>query len=181
MPKESKWYSVLSPKEFGLIEIGEVMAPKPEHLLNHRLAIDVTTLTGDASRYYMKLIFRIVGCEGEKAHTVFDSFEVFRDYITHMIAKHSRRVDVVQDVNSKDGNKLRVKSVCVLAGRAKGSVCKRARKLICSTIEQEAKRLKVDEFVKATIAGEIKDKIVRQVNSVYPVKDFEIRKIELKE
>jgi small subunit ribosomal protein S3Ae len=179
MRKKPKWFTIMAPRQFGGKEIGVTPATDPKMLLDRRVAVNVAELTGDPTRYYMKLIFRIRSWEGERALTVFDRFDVFRDHIARMVHKYLSRIDIIQDLETHDGRRVRVKSVCTLPTRVKTSIERSVRKRIAELVGGKAKELDLHKFVKATIAGEIKTHVMKQASNVYPIKDFEVRRIEL--
>jgi len=179
LPEKIKWFPILAPKEFGGKEIGEAAVKDPKTLLGRRITVNVADLTGDPTRYYMKLTFRVNDYAAGKAMTSFDAFDLFRDYIARMVLKHTTRLDLVQNLVTRDGKKVRVKSVCILPKDVKTSIAKRVGKEVVNLIKEGVEATTLDRFVKATIAGEIKTKVVRQAGKVYPIKDFEIRRVEL--
>ena len=178
--KAKKWFSIISPKVFGEIEIGKTLASEPENLIGRRLTISAIEVTNDLRKYYLKLSFRITRVEGENAYTEFDGSECTRDYISRMIVRRVRRIDTVQDVVTKDGVKIRVKCIIVVHKKAKTSITKTIRKKVEELIEEIVKNSTLDDFVKGLINDEIKKRIVAEIRKIYPIRHFEIRKTEVK-
>ena len=176
--KGKTWYTIFAPTYFEGKEIGVTPASEPELLVGRRLTIPVTELIGDMEKYYMKITFRIVRVNGDKAFTDFDGFECMRDYIARMVVRRVRRIDVIQDEVSKDGKKLRIKTIAIISRKANRSIEKRIRKRIEEMVREAVSASSMDEFIKKVISGELKKKIFEEIMKIYPPRHFEFRKIE---
>lgn len=178
--KAKQWFEIIAPKVFNNMEIGKTLATEPEALIGRRLTISAIEVTNDLRKYYLKLTFRIIKVEGTKAFTEFDGSECTRDYISRMVVRRVRRIDTVQDVITKDGFKVRVKCIAVIHRKAKTSIEKTMAEKIKEMIEDIVKNSTLHEFVSKMISDEIKNKIIKEIRKIYPVRHFEIRKVEVK-
>ena len=177
--KGKKWFTMVAPPYFGSKEIGETLASEPQALIGRRVTIPLVQLTEDFSKYYLKITFRIKKVEGERAFTEFDGLECTRDYIARMVVRRVRRIDAVQDLETKDGKKIRVKTITIISKKAKSSMEKAIRKKVEELVKNWVESLTLEEFLKKVISDELKKKMVEEVNKIYPVRHFEFRKIEM--
>jgi small subunit ribosomal protein S3Ae len=172
-------YTIISPKVFGEREIGVTFASEPKQLIGREVILSALELTENVSKYYLKFLFKINRVEGDKAFTEFHGTECLQDYISRMVVRKVRRIDTIQDLLTKDKIKLRVKSICVLSRKAKSSVQKNVSNKIKEVIKQEVESKNLDDFVRSLISDEIKSKVLIEARKIYPIKNFEIRKVEV--
>ena len=96
-----------------------------------------------------------------------------------MVQRHGRRVDVVQDVTTKDGVKMRMKTVFMLIRRVGTSTKNAARSMAREEIDAIAKEKKFEELMDMIIKGEMQMHLKRFCSKVYPVGNMEVRKTEM--
>lgn len=185
MPRKKKikkeWFVILAPKYFKDKEIGKTLTGNPKYLVGRRLVISAIDLTNDLAKYYLKLGFRIVDFDEERkiAKTEFDSLECLRDYIARMIVRRVTRLDVIQDEATKDNKKIRVKSIIVLPKKPTSSVRKAIRKRVREMIKEIVSNCELAKFVTGILNEEWKRKIANEIKKIYPLRNFEIRKVEM--
>jgi len=177
--KAKEWFTIIAPKLFDEREIGRTMASDPKGLVGRRIALSLMELTNDFSKYYVKFVFRITRVEGNKAFTEFDGSECMRDYVSRMVLRRVRRIDAVQDITTKDGIKIRVKTLAIVSRRVKSSIQKKMRASIKEIIKSEVEGSILDEFIERVITDDIKNRILRECRKDYPIRNFEIRKTEI--
>jgi ribosomal protein S3AE len=176
--KAKEWFTLIAPKNFNEKEIGRTLVDDPEKLIDRRIILNMTELTDDFSKYYFKLSFRVKKIEGKKAYTEFDSSECLRDYISRMVILRIRRIDTIQDLVLKDGTKIRVKCLAIVPRRIKSSIQVKIRNRIKDLIKEEVERITLEDFMSELMEDEMKRKILMEIRKIYPVRNFEIRKVE---
>lgn len=177
--KGKLWFNIIAPEIFGSKIIGEGLAHEPSVLIGRVIETSLTELTGNLTRYYVKLRFRIVSVN-EVAHTKFDGHECTRDFITRIVQHRRTRVDTNDVFQFKDG-KMRIKSIAMCNRRVSQSIASAVRRKISELIASEVKGKSIDEFALAFCKGELQEKIKKEVNKIYPLRAFEIRKTEVLE
>ncbi|MEM5766254.1 MAG: hypothetical protein QW423_01305 [Candidatus Aenigmatarchaeota archaeon] len=176
--KTKEAYTIISPKVFGERELGVTFASEPNLLIGRKVIISALELSDNVNKYYLKFLFRITKVENDKAFTEFYGSECLQDYISRMVVRRVRRIDTVQDLITKDKVRLRVKSLCVVSRKAKSSVQKSISKKIKEVILREVESMGLDDFVKSLVSDEIKAKVLTEARKIYPIRNFEIRKVE---
>lgn len=177
--KGKKWYTILAPKMFGSVELGQTVADNPDMLIGRKMEVNLMKLMNDFKKYYMKFLFKVISVDGNNALTEFYGSECISDYVSRMVLRYSRRIDTVQDLDTKDGVKLRVKGLAIIRGRVKSSIKSSVRNTIRETIKREVEKVTLEDFIKGIVSDIIKSKILRESRKVYPVHNFEIRKAEV--
>ena len=181
MPKKLKgkeWYTLIAPKVFGEKEIGETPASDEKLLIGRRVETNLMNLTDDLSKYYIKFYFRVKSVKEGKAFTEFDGLECLRDYISRFIRYRVRRIDTIQDLKTKDGKKLRVKTITITSKKIKRNVERDLKKFVENVMKKEVESNDLDEFIKRIVDNRIKNYILNQGSKIYPIRVFEIRKVE---
>jgi small subunit ribosomal protein S3Ae len=177
--KGKKWYTILAPEMFGNVEIGQTSANEPDILIGRKVDVNLMKLMNDFKKYYMKFVFKIVSVDGSNALTEFDGLECISDYVSRMVLRYSRRVDTIQDLNTKDGFKLRVKGLAIIKGRVKSSIKDNIRNVVREIIKREVEKSTMESFIKGVISDIIKNRVLRESRRIYPIHNFEIRKTEI--
>ncbi len=170
----------MSPDIFGNNFLSETPTTDPNSLIGRVIEVGVPNLTGDQSKYYMKVRFRVNKVDGGKVFTEFYGFRCAKEYVFRMVRKGSQRVDVYPVIDTKDGYKLHVGFIGILNRNVETSVKSRFRKFVSESLKENAGNITLDDFVKGVIAGVIQRKIKKRGSKIYPVRFAEILKIELK-
>jgi small subunit ribosomal protein S3Ae len=177
--KAKEWFSIIAPKKFDNIEIGKTLTSDPKQLIGRKIAVSLMELTNNFSKFYMKFYFKISKIDGNKAYTDFVSSECMRDYISRMVTKRIRRVDTVQNLITKDGAKIRVKSLAIVPRRIKSSIQKVIRAKINEVVQKQVESTTLDDIIEDVMNDQTKKQVLRETRRAYPIRNFEIRKIEV--
>jgi len=179
MPVKKQWYEIIAPKMFGEKVLDETLAVEPKHLIGRKIYVNLADFTNDYSKFYVKLIFQIDRVEGTKAYTKFVGHDTMRERVYRLVQRRGRRVDCVQDVRTKDGVNLRVKTIFMLIRRVGTSMKKDARKKTYEIVENAAKENTFEELMKLILGAGLQQKIRKECSKIYPTGSVEIRKTEL--
>ncbi len=177
--KGKDWFAILSPDIFGRNFLCETPTTDPSSLVGRVIEVGVPELTGDQTKYYMKVRFKVNKIDDGKALTEFHGFKVAKEYIFRMVRKGSQRVDVNNVLDTKDGYKLRVGFIGVLNRNVESTVQSKFRKFATGVLKENVGSMTLDDFVKCVLAGVIQRKIKKRGSKIYPVRFAEVLKIEL--
>lgn len=181
MALKKQWYEIVAPKMFGSKVIGETLAVEPKSLVGRVLEVSLLDVIRDYSKFYIKLRFQIERVDGQKALTKFIGHDIMAERVSRMVQRHGRRVDVIEDVTTKDGVRLRVKVVFVLLRHVGTSMKDATRKAAREKLVEIAKSTEFETLVNMIIRGELAQEIRKAATKVYPVASIEIRKTEVME
>jgi small subunit ribosomal protein S3Ae len=177
--KGKEWITIVAPKLFGEKDIGKTLVSNPEGLLNKALSLSAIDLIDDIGKYHLKFKFRIVKIEGNRAITEFEGSECMQDYISRMVLRRIRRIDSIQDLKTKDGILTRVKVLATISKKATSTVEKAVRIFIHQLVKAEVEKSTLEQFMKKFISNEFKNKVLKESRKIYPIRNFEVRKIEI--
>ena len=181
MAIKKQWYEIMSPKMFGEKVVGETLSVDPKYLLGRKVAVSLMEVSRNYSQFYIKLELQIDRVEGSRAYTKFVGHDIMRERVYRMVQRYGRRVDVIRDVTTKDGVRLRVKAVFMLIRRVGTSTKNAARAYAAELIDGIAKENKFEELVGMIIRNELQMELKRKCSKVYPVGSMEVRRTELLE
>ena len=179
MALKKQWYEIISPKAFGEKVLGETLSSDPKNLIDRRMAVSLLELSRDYSRFYMKLIFQVDDVQGNKAHTKLVGHDIMRERIYRMVQRRVRRVDVIQDVRTKDDLKVRLKTVFVLIRRVGTSIKSATRQKAKEIIEAEVKEKTFEDIVRSIISGDLQQLVKKECSKISTIGNIEIRKSEI--
>ena len=179
MAVKKQWYDIIAPKMFGEKVVGETMAVEPKQLIGRTLEVNLIEMIQDYSKFYIKMKLRIDRIEGQKAFTKLVGHDTMTERVYRMVQRHGRRVDVVQDLATKDGVKVRVKTVFVMLKRVGTSMKDATRKVAKEAVDEVLKDCTFEDLVEMVISGELASIVRKACNKVYPVASIEIRKTEV--
>lgn len=181
MPKKLKgkeWYTLISPKMFDEKPLGETPVGDPKTLIGRKVEALLTNLINDLSKYYFKFYFTVNDVKENKAYTEFVGLECLRDYISRLIRHGISRIDTIQDLATKDKKKIKVKTITITNRRIKKGIEKDVRKFVEDEVKKDVQSMKLDEFLGKIIDDTLKNQILNKGSRIYPLRTFEIRKIE---
>jgi len=181
MAVRKTWYEIIAPKMFGSGVIGETLAADSRQLVGRMMDVSLIDISRNYSKFYVKVRLRIDSVEGGKAHTKLVGHDVMRERVYRMVQRHGRRVDAIQDVVTKDGARLRVKTVFMLIKRVGTSTKDATRRLAAELVEEAAKKSTFEGLMNAIIAGDLQHSMKKACSRLYPVGSLEIRRTELLE
>ncbi len=182
MPRSKKvkvWLKLVTPEFLGRKEVGEIPANEIEAAKGRRVILSAIDVLGDFNKYYLKFIFKVGEVDNQSAYLYFDGLECTRDYIARMIRRRVDRTDLVVDKVTKDGIKLRIKTITVTRRVPKGIRAK-IRNKIDEILSTETHQLTMEEFILKVLSDDFKSSIISVLNKIYPIRNFEFRKIEVK-
>lgn len=179
MAVKKTWYEIVSPKIFGSKQIGETLSADPKQLIGRTMDVNLMEISRNYSKFYVKVKLQIESVEGNRANTKLVGHEVMRERVYRMVQRHGRRVDAVQDVTTKDGVNMRIKTVFMLIKRVGTSTKDATRKMARDLIEEAASKMTFDELINTIITGDLQHKIRKECSKVYPLGSIEIRRTEL--
>ena len=176
--KGKEWYVLKAPKLFKEKEIGETPVGDPKTLIGRKIDVHLISLIDDLSKYYIKFYLKVKEVKGDKAYTEFAGFECLRDYISRMIRYGIKKIDTIQDLTTSDKIKLRVKTITLTSKKMKKNVEIELKRFVEKKMKKNVETNTMNEFIEKTINDTFKDSIINEGSKLYPIRTFEIRKVE---
>ncbi|RZN55551.1 MAG: 30S ribosomal protein S3ae [Candidatus Methanomethylicota archaeon] len=179
--RQKRWYTIIAPSSFGNLEIGRTIADSPQKLIGRVVETTLYDITESISQLYIKLYFKIIKVEGDKAYTMFYGHDFARDYLRSLVRRGTSRIDGIFNITSKDGYKMRISIIAITAARAKTSQAHAIRKIMEDIITKKDGQLFYDELAQQLVLGKIASEIYNEAKKIYPLRKLEVRKSKLLE
>ncbi|MEM7816097.1 MAG: hypothetical protein QXN71_03190 [Candidatus Aenigmatarchaeota archaeon] len=164
---------------FGETQLAETPTTDPAMLLGRSVEVSVSELLNQPAKYYMKILFKIIDVDSRNAYTRFNGYLASREYIYRMVRKRSQKVECIDNFDTRDGWKLQITSVAILNRNTESEIQKKMREVVRKHISETLKKSGTDELMKKIIEGSIQKEIRKMGNKIYPVRFFDIAKIEV--
>jgi small subunit ribosomal protein S3Ae len=173
------WYDILAPKQFGEKKIGESLAAEPKQLIGRVVKVALSDLGDEFQKFYLKLVLKVVDVAGTQAKTEIIGHDCMYERIYRMVQRRVRRVDCIQDIKTKDGRKLRVKTVLIIPRRVGTSIKDSVRAKLKEVVGRDVSALSFDEFINAVIGDKLQQSVRAECKKLYPIGQVEVRKSEV--
>jgi small subunit ribosomal protein S3Ae len=177
--KGKDWFNILAPRELGAKLLGQSPATDPKSLMGRNMEVGVPEITGDNSKYYMKVNIKITAIEGKTCLTSFNGLECTRDHLLRMVRKRNQKVESIVDVNTTDGWTLRIKPWTILNGKPPSTVETKVRHLVANFFNDFASKSTMNEMVRKVLTTEMQMMLKKSGSKVYPVRFSEIARIKV--
>lgn len=174
-----EWFTIQGPKMFRNAFLGETPTTDPKSLVGRVIEVGVPDVTNDPTKYYMRLRFRAESVENGTVQTRFDGYSCIKEHIYRVVRKRAQKVTSIDEMETKDKWKLQITTTLVLNRNVNTTVKKETRKFIRNFLNDSAKKLGMDDFIKAVISGVLQKKMRKGGSKIYPVRFSEIEKIEV--
>jgi len=174
--KKKEWYAIYSPKSFEEKEIGISPASEPDNLMNRIIEVPLREVTGNMAHQFVKMWFRVTDVKGKNAYTVFDGFELVREYLRRNVRRRRSMIRVVKKVETSDGKKLNVTVYAFTAWKVETSKKNLIRKVMLDAIVRIAKENNFETLIQKMVFGTMASEIFKELRAVTQIKRVEIAK-----
>ena len=177
--RSKDWYSIVSPSYFGGSELGSVPADDSSKLIGRVVDSTLYDLTNDFAHQYLKMFFQVSEVEGKIARTFFKGHEYSRDYLRSLVRRRTTRVDIIDNIITKDGYQMRLAVSAFTLARIRTTQEHAIRAMMKKIVEGKAKELTFDQYVQEVVLGKIASDIYNEAKKVTPLRHVGIRKSKL--
>ncbi|MCX8178550.1 MAG: hypothetical protein N3D75_01830 [Candidatus Aenigmarchaeota archaeon] len=177
--KGKDWYTVVAPKFFEEKVLGDTPADDVNKVLGRTISTPLVFVSKDMSKYYIKVKFKITKVEGNKAYTEFHGMECLRDYISRLVRHRITRIDIVQKLKTKDDKRIAIKILIITNRKVTRGVEKNIRTFVEQTLEKLTSENNLDSLLAKILNDSIKQKIMKEGGKIYPIRAFEIRRMDV--
>lgn len=176
------WYKVVAPEEYENKELGEVPASDPKILINKIIKSPLFLLGGrpGASSINTRIKFRIVDIKGTTAFTRLIGHEIDQSFIKTLARRRRSVIDQVVDVETKDGNKVRIKGIIITVNRISQRPKTTLRNMFKEHVKEVVKDMNTNELMQAILFGKFTDQIQQNLKKITPIRKVQINKTEIK-
>jgi small subunit ribosomal protein S3Ae len=181
--KSKEWYEVLAPAAFENKKVGEVVSSDPDNLVNRIVPIALVEITGrmKPESMYAKILFRITGVKDKRAETEIIGMTLASSYLRALARRRKSVLHDVVDITSKDGRKVRIKTMLVTREKVSTVMKKNVRRELVTKLVAAATERTYYDLIKGIVDDTFLDEIAKSVNKINPVDSLVIKKLELHE
>ncbi len=173
-----EWYRIHAPKFLGEGVIGDTPAMDANMLVGRTVESNLFELTSDASKFHVKLYFKVESVNGSEAYTKFFGQECTRDFISRIVQKRTGIVETNDILELADG-RMRIKAIAICNRPTHSNIDTKIRGKISEMLSAE--KPTIEKFVQDFISGKMQNAIRNEITKIYPIRIFEIRKAEVLE
>lgn len=177
---QKNWFTVQAPDIFDKDEVTETPAEKSSQVKGRTVKEGLNELLESSSKYYMDVTLKVTDVEGNKAFTEIKGAQCSSEYVSRMISKRSDRFDMVHDVETEDGREVRVKVVGSTLRKTSSSTLTAVRNELKEILDEKAGSQMYNEFMENIFTDNIQEEMRDKSEEIYPFRDLEIRKTELR-
>ncbi|MCD6478153.1 MAG: hypothetical protein J7K87_04055 [Candidatus Aenigmarchaeota archaeon] len=177
--KGKRWYNLVAPHLFKDKVIGEALVTNPDEVLKRTVSRPLPELGGHPSKYYIKVKFKAKELNGDEIKMEYVGHECLRDYIAQMVRKRTRRVDNRVIVETKDKKKLVVKTISITFKKSKTSVKSALQKEVSNLVKEFASKKNFEELLNSIFYDKFQKEMKESLSVIYPLRRFEVRKVEV--
>ncbi|MFH1424250.1 MAG: hypothetical protein ABIG20_01050 [archaeon] len=179
--KSKKFFDVVAPPLFRNAVIGQTIASDIRKVPGRIVMANYSTIIGDPNsrNNKVKLKFKITGVKGEKAETEFLGHALVQDYQRSLARRRTSKVYKNQVVTTKDGKRLRVKSIIVTTRQVKKSMKSELGKKLLEFMAEDAKQYNYNEFINDAVSGRISMRMKKGLSKFYPLRHAVVEKTEV--
>ena len=173
--EEKEWYNLKAPDIFAEQDIGETPANNPEDVMGRTVEVNLSDLTGDLSKNYVKVKLQVNEVKGDNAFTKFKGHEISRSYLRSKTRRGSSKVDERIDVKLGD-KKLRLTASAMAIRVIHEDKKKEIRRIMKETIKEKSEDMEMGQFIQEMVLERIASDVYKKATKIYPVRMLEIVK-----
>jgi ribosomal protein S3AE len=111
--KKKKEYSIVAPKLLGSVEIGQTVADKDEKVIGRVTKVNLGQVTNQFQKKRYDVYIIVNNVQGSTANTRMFALELKANFARRLVGRRCNKLDLVQYLDSKDGQRVKVKALCV--------------------------------------------------------------------
>lgn len=178
---QKNWYEIQAPEVFDADEVTETPAEKDSQVIGRKVREGLEDLMDGTDKYYVDVSLKVTEVEGNKAFTEIAGMEVSKEYVSRMIRKRSDRFDLVHDTTTDDDKTVRIKVVGATVRNTSSKTLRDVRNAMKALIDEEAGSAEYHEVMEMIFQDRLQEELRDVAEDIYPFRQLEIRKTELKE
>ena len=177
---QKNWFTVQAPDIFDKEEVSETPAEKASQVEGRTIKEGLNEMLDASDKYYMDVTMKVTEVEGNKAFTEIQGAECSSEFVSRLVSKRSDRFDMVHDVTTEDDREVRVKIVGSTLRKTSTNTLKAVREELQDILENHAESQVYNEFMENIFTDKIQEEMRDKAEEIYPFRELEIRKTELR-
>lgn len=167
--KKKRWVSIVAPKEFKSIEVGETLCTDPNLLTGKRVNINLMNLMGNVRKQNVSISLKVNGVEGERATTEFEGYHVLPAHVKRVVRKARDKLDDSYVYTTKDGIKVRIKLLILTKDKVQNSILSALRKKARDYLTEDLGKQNFSDVISSVLSGKLQSGLRGCLNKIYPL------------
>ncbi|MEM4295927.1 MAG: hypothetical protein QXS91_03925 [Candidatus Anstonellales archaeon] len=180
--KQKTEYAIIAPALFNNKQVGELIGRK-DTVINRIIKValnELEDIKASPLSLYTTVLLRVIELGQGTVKTEFIGHEVAQSYLRSLARKHRSVIHEVIDVNTNDGQKIRLKIVIITLRKVSEVVKKNLRKAAKAFVLKAASSKTREELIKSILLDTFAKDLGRELNKINPVSHVIVRKSEQK-
>ncbi len=177
--KSKKWFPVYGPKYMRSAFIGETPASEREKVMGKEIRISLAAVTGEIRKQNTQITFKITNMQGNNALADVKKIELSAAQIKRQIRKGRDRIDEVFRLKTADGKEVIMKALLVTRNKVDNSKKTLLRKLARQELKEYLGKTDYNQLVQDLVAQKLQKAMGQALRKVCPLKNSEIRVMQL--
>ncbi len=172
---KKKWYTIVAPKDFGNVEIGESLVSDANTLVGRTVKANLNFVTGQSQRHNTKLTFLIKEAKEGKALTEITKYELMSSYVRRAVHRDKTKIEDSILIKTKDNISARIKPLVLTRGKIKSSLRKFLKIELNKYLVDFCKNKNYDDIVGSLVKGFLQRDLRKKLSKIYPISISEVR------
>lgn len=177
--KKKIFVKILAPKLMQEEVFGEAPVIEPRSLLGKNMRINLMGITNDPRDQNTEIKLNINSLKGDSVGTEIVGYTLLPSYIRKMVRKEKRRVDDCFTAKTADGKSITIKPFLLTIHITPRSVLTALRKKTQELVKAEVVKLSFEALLTEVLTRRLQDKLRKDLAKIYPLKQCEIRDIQI--
>ena len=177
--KKKKWYSIIAPKIFRNVVLGETYLTEPNLALNKTITQNLMNLTYDVKRQNSNIKFLIDKVEGDKAYTKIIGYHMIPTSVRRLTRRRSEKIEQSLVCSTSDNKRVRIKPLIFARRLIKGSISAKLAKTIIEYLTKTISKVTYDNLINDLITHKLQNSLRERLKSIYPLRAVEIKSMEI--
>jgi small subunit ribosomal protein S3Ae len=176
---KKSWYSIIAPKIFRNVVLGETLLSDPKLALNKTVTQNLMNLVHDVKKQNINIKFIVDKVEGGRAYTSVIGYSMIPASIKRLTRRRSEKIELSFVCETSDNKKIRLKPLVFTKAVVKGSVKTKLYKTIVEYLTRAVKKMTFDNLVSDIVNYKLQTSAATYLKKIYPLRKFEIKSMEL--
>ncbi|MBR9678921.1 MAG: hypothetical protein GON13_01510 [Nanoarchaeota archaeon] len=172
--KRKKWFNILAPSFLGETQVGQTPAIESSQIKGRKVKVNVSEIINDPRKQDKILTLKINKISGNNANTYVKSFSTNKSLIRRIVRKGGSRIDINDSYETKDKNKVNIKTLLFTSTKCPASKKKDIRVSANEHLTKIVNTQSYDDFVLNTLHSKNQIQIKKQLKQIQPIRTIEI-------
>ncbi len=171
--KKKKWVSILAPKEYRNMEIGESYVADAQSLKGKRIIMSLSNL-GRGKNFAIKVVFEVKDVVDGNGVCESIGYYLLNSYSRRVVKKGRTKIHKVFKMKTKDNVNVVMKISMSTVNKVPGGVSAKLRNTLDGFIAEEVKKASFNALLDSVIGYSFQKRVKENLKKVYPVASLEV-------